>query len=120
MRTSGSSFWNDDVPELFDPNSVGRPEQERLRLEIGPTFLPGQHQNGVTAAETYSTPDGRTVVLAYSSVHKLVDCLGGAQSWIAVDAAVSPARLQLMCGADLIIWDSPVPESLQVAEEHHD
>ncbi|OLZ46602.1 hypothetical protein BS329_30510 [Amycolatopsis coloradensis] len=59
--------------------------------------------------EIFPLEDGRSALLAFSSLNCLVSCMGQAQPWIAVKAELPVERLQMMAHADLIIWDTELP-----------
>ncbi|MEU3770786.1 SAV_915 family protein [Amycolatopsis keratiniphila] len=118
VAVSRSSIWEDGLPEPFEPNSLSHLDSGQPQLAVGLTYVPGVTRGGEeAAAEVHALDDGRTALLAYSSLSRLVDCLGQAQPWIALTPSMSAEQLQLVTGADLVIWDAMLPESLRREDE---
>lgn len=56
--------------------------------------------------------DGRTVILAFTSLDGLVGGMGTLQPWVALTAD-RVAEMQSASGADEVLWDPEVPAELR-------
>ena len=85
----------------------------------GSVFLPAQRvPAGAEEAvlEIRRLVDDRTALFVYTTLEALVEGCGPHQPWVAVDAARVDA-VQRVAGADLVVWDVPLPEELRHSRE---
>jgi hypothetical protein len=64
------------------------------------------------AIELRRTDDGRTALVAYSALDRLVDCCGEHQPWILVRTEHLP-KIHEARPYDLIVLDTPLPQDLR-------
>ncbi|ACU34544.1 SAV_915 family protein [Actinosynnema mirum] len=117
----GTNVFGDDVPELIDPRLLGADDEDRT-LRAGATYVPGRYQDGrtdIVDVEVVPTNDGHNVILAYSSLPRLVECMGEQQPWVELPATIDPASLQLGTGADMVLWDQELPQELRREDGAH-
>ena len=79
-----------------------------------PTSRPVAAADGDPAAniELRRTPDGRTALVAYTALDRLVDCCGEHQPWALVNTEHLP-KVHAAHPYDVIVLDSPVPAPLR-------
>jgi hypothetical protein len=85
----------------------------------GSVFLPAQRvPAGAEDAviEIRGLVDGRIALFVYSTLGALVAGCGPDQPWVAVDASQVDA-VQRAAGADLVVWDVPLPVELRHSRE---
>ena len=78
-------------------------------------YVPSQRlRPGDTEAtlELRNTEDGRVAMLAYSTLERLVEGCGESQPWVAVPMD-RVQNLQELSGADVTLWDVPVPDEVR-------
>jgi len=78
-------------------------------------YIPSQRfhlGDASTRFEVRLLADGRSALLAYSSLDLLVAGCGEAQPWVAVRLAAADglAELARLCGADEALWDVDIPD----------
>ena len=62
--------------------------------------------------ELRRTPDGRTALVAFTALDRLIECCGEHQPWILVNTEHLP-KIHAAKPYDLIVLDSPLPEELR-------
>jgi hypothetical protein len=70
---------------------------------------------GTAEIELRRTADGKIALMAFSSVQRLVECLGPYQPWALVKSEHLPKIYQTQ-PYDMIVLDSDLPEELRPAE----
>ncbi|GAA1975479.1 SAV_915 family protein [Amycolatopsis minnesotensis] len=65
-----------------------------------------------TAVELRRTDDGRTALLAYSALDRLVDCCGEGQPWVLLATENLP-KIHERLAYDVIFLDTELPENLR-------
>jgi hypothetical protein len=65
--------------------------------------------------ELRRTPDGRTALVAFTALDRLIDCCGKQQPWILVNTEHLP-KIHAARPYDLIVLDSPLPAELRHPE----
>ena len=86
-------------PALYLPTGPVDPEAEGASIELR------------------RTPDGRTALVAFTALDRLIDCCGDHQPWVLVNTE----HLGLVHSAnpyDVIVLDSPLPEDLRHRPAH--
>jgi hypothetical protein len=90
-----------------DAASGEAPRSPRMAYLPSRRFRPG---DAAIHLELRLLADGRSALLAYSSLDSLVAGCGAAQPWVAVrTAADGLAELARLCGADEALWDVDIP-----------
>lgn len=106
-----------------EPETLGL-QREIPQLRAGSTFVPGQRVPHAGPSEVQvevrALEDGRTALLAYSSLPHLVACLGDAQPWVEIKPTVSVSDLQVQAGVDVVVWDAELPVPLRHCGENND
>lgn len=117
MNQEKRTFWEEGLPDAFDPAELTRVDDDPITLVAGSTFLPGTSDaDGNAAAEIFSLEDGRLALLAFSSLDRLVSCMGKAQPWVAIKSDFPVERLQMMARADIVLWDTELPLEVRRSE----
>jgi hypothetical protein len=117
MRQQDRTFWEEGLPHAFDPAELECADADPVTLIAGATFLPGtSNADGNAEAEIFSLEDGRLALLSFSSLDRLVSCMGQAQPWIAIKSDFPVERLQMMARVDVVIWDAELPPEIRRSE----
>ncbi len=82
-----------------------------LYLPTGPA-APESADTASANIELRRTPDGRTALVAFTALDRLIDCCGEHQPWILVNTEHLP-KIHAATPYDLIVLDSPLPEPLR-------
>ncbi|MGW4401052.1 SAV_915 family protein [Amycolatopsis nivea] len=82
-----------------------------LYLPTGPTGPTTDGQTGANV-ELRRTPDGRTALVAFTALDRLVDCCGEHQPWILVNTE-NLALVHQVNPYDVIVLDSDLPAELR-------
>ena len=85
-------------------------------------YVPSQRvRRGDTEAtlELRNTEDGRVAMLAFTTLERLVAGCGESQPWVAVPGDRVDG-LQRLSGADVTLWDVPVPPEVRHAAGHEE
>ncbi|WP_156096606.1 SAV_915 family protein [Amycolatopsis jejuensis] len=84
-----------------------------------PTGATGPTTDGGTGAnvELRRTPDGRTALVAFTALDRLVDCCGENQPWILINTEHLP-RIHQARPYDVIVLDSEIPTELRHPATH--
>jgi hypothetical protein len=79
-----------------------------------PTGPAAQVNTGQAEApiELRRTPDGRTALIAFTALDRLIECCGEHQPWILVKTEHLP-KIHAARPYDLIVLDSPLPDELK-------
>lgn len=62
--------------------------------------------------ELRRTPDGRTALVAFTALDRLIDCCGVHQPWVLVNTEHLP-KVHAANPYDVIVLDSPLPAELR-------
>jgi hypothetical protein len=76
-----------------------------------PTGVQSDEDTG-TAIELRRTEDGRTALVAYSTLDRLIDGCGEHQPWVLVSTRYLP-KIHQAHPYDLIVLDSPLPQGMR-------
>lgn len=79
-----------------------------LYLPTGPA---GREAQGASI-ELRRTPDGRTALVAFTALDRLIDCCGEHQPWVLVGTEHLP-KVHAATPYDVIVLDSPLPDDLR-------
>ncbi|HKN55675.1 MAG TPA: SAV_915 family protein [Amycolatopsis sp.] len=79
-----------------------------LYLPTGPV----SRKDEGASIELRRTPDGRTALVAFTALDRLIECCGKHQPWILVNTEHLP-KIHAARPYDLIVLDSPLPAELR-------
>ncbi len=75
---------------------------------------PASAETEGASIELRRTPDGRTALVAFTALDRLIDCCGEHQPWVLVNTEHLP-KVHAANPYDVIVLDSPLPQELR----HH-